>query len=651
MKAIKRWNLSNSKVVLLFAILVLLTSSAIVILPTFPYSYDDAYITYRYAHNLATGSGFVYHPGETQLATTAPVFAIFLGVISIPFPHLIPIISGWISGLSLFAASLAIYLFARRRGQDLVGLIAGIAFVFSPILMEMFGGEIIPMFALILWAYLAYDEEKFFLTGLLFGVAVGFRADAIIPMGLVSAHFLISRRRIPWWLIIGFAIPYGSWSLYAFSRYGSILPDTLGAKVAQGQSGMWPNMVQGSLHVFRMYLGENLFTGPAAHPIFRIYLFLMIPGLIAMFMRSKYWLLPLTAAGLQLIGYIVLGVPFYHWYIAPGLFGAAVLLGCIVGQIPQVISYVVNKLIPPLSLNLSKIGLLVALGIVLPMFVEGAKFPLRKGLAIHNSYPAVPYRAVGEWLAQNTPEDSTIGYVEIGYIGFYSMRSIVDPLGLVTQDAIDHVRERDITWAYRDKLPNYLVVNPRFTLMFGSFQQEPWFTSCYKELSSFEELKIYERCSHILKEDIIFLEQTQVKNDIPAGELLASRPIGQTFLAQSNALRSIGVLLATYDRDLEGPLLFHLQEWNDAGNSIDLVTIEMDLSEIQNNAWRLFTFAPIENSLGKTYYFFFEAPESQEGQAITVWSTKDDTYSGGALIVNHTPENGDLSFMVYYVKE
>ena len=111
------------------------------------------------------------------------------------------------------------------------------------------------------------------------------------------------------------------------------------------------------------------------------------------------------------------------------------------------------------------------------------------------------------------------------------------------------------------------------------------------------------------------------------------------------------MLLATYGREIEGPLLFHLQEWKDTFNSIDLVTIEMDLSEIQDNAWRLFTFAPIENSKGKPYYFYFESPDSQAGQAITAWSTKDDTYVDGTLLVNHIPESGDLSFMLYYVKE
>jgi hypothetical protein len=39
---------------------------------------DDAFITYRYARNLATGRGFVYNEGERVLGTTTPLYAMIL---------------------------------------------------------------------------------------------------------------------------------------------------------------------------------------------------------------------------------------------------------------------------------------------------------------------------------------------------------------------------------------------------------------------------------------------------------------------------------------------------------------------------------------------------------------------------------------------
>src|SRR5438034_9228292 len=45
---------------------------------TGPHAIDDAYITFRYARNLAEGLGLVYNPGEWVLGTTAPLWAVFL---------------------------------------------------------------------------------------------------------------------------------------------------------------------------------------------------------------------------------------------------------------------------------------------------------------------------------------------------------------------------------------------------------------------------------------------------------------------------------------------------------------------------------------------------------------------------------------------
>ena len=37
-------------------------------------TYDDAFITFRYAKNLVLGEGFVYNSGDAVLGTTTPPF-------------------------------------------------------------------------------------------------------------------------------------------------------------------------------------------------------------------------------------------------------------------------------------------------------------------------------------------------------------------------------------------------------------------------------------------------------------------------------------------------------------------------------------------------------------------------------------------------
>src|SRR5260370_38217980 len=47
--------------------------------PLLPYGlFDDAYITFRYAANLARGLGLVFNPSEHVLGTTSPLFTVIL---------------------------------------------------------------------------------------------------------------------------------------------------------------------------------------------------------------------------------------------------------------------------------------------------------------------------------------------------------------------------------------------------------------------------------------------------------------------------------------------------------------------------------------------------------------------------------------------
>ena len=47
-----------------------------------PNTVDDAYITFRYARNIASGVGFVYNAGDPVLGTTTPAYALLLAAVS-----------------------------------------------------------------------------------------------------------------------------------------------------------------------------------------------------------------------------------------------------------------------------------------------------------------------------------------------------------------------------------------------------------------------------------------------------------------------------------------------------------------------------------------------------------------------------------------
>ena len=84
------------------------------------WAYDDPFITFRYAENLARGLGFVYNPGERVLSTTTPLFALLLAILShsgLDLPHL----ANLIGALSLALGGLALWDLARTWKTPLVG--------------------------------------------------------------------------------------------------------------------------------------------------------------------------------------------------------------------------------------------------------------------------------------------------------------------------------------------------------------------------------------------------------------------------------------------------------------------------------------------------------------------------------------------------
>jgi len=91
---------------------------------------DDAYITYRYARNIATGVGFLYNAGERVLGTTTPAYALLMALLSrlagdFDYPRLSLMTNTLIDALVF---CLALRLTRRLSGYRWVGLGAGLLY-------------------------------------------------------------------------------------------------------------------------------------------------------------------------------------------------------------------------------------------------------------------------------------------------------------------------------------------------------------------------------------------------------------------------------------------------------------------------------------------------------------------------------------------
>ena len=442
------------------------------------YSYDDAFITYRMSANLATGHGFVYNAGEWHLGSTAALYGLILAALGWLFgPDRIPVLSGVLSCAAMFATGVMLPVLGAAAGTAAAagrraGVAAGLLYAASPLLFVTFGGEMPFLLALVTGAFLAEVRGRPALAAVLAAFAAVTRPDGVQVIAVVLATMAVRRRRLPWReaLIAGAVLlPFLA---LAWHAYGSPLPSTVGAKLAQRDSGLWGSFGRGLVDWLRLFLWDstrpNLGFAPVTPPTLWIWI---AAGVVAIWRVRAF--LPLLAWTALFTGsYALLRVPFYHWYAAPAALGLCILAGA---GLAWAIDWLVATLAasqaarwPALS---AAAGIAAAVAISLPPL---AALPRTSRL---NDNVRL-YIDAADWLATRTPPRSRVGYYEIGYIGFYGRRPMVDALGLIDPSIASAVRVHDFGRAFREARPDYILEKPGVGL--NTFLAEPWFVEEYR---------------------------------------------------------------------------------------------------------------------------------------------------------------------------
>jgi hypothetical protein len=188
----------------------------------------------------------------------------------------------------------------------------------------------------------------------------------------------------------------------------------------------------------------------------------------------------LSWTALYFIAYSVLGVSRYFWYYAPLVPGYIALIGLGLEAIAHLVKTGSLKSLsqalsetqsenapdPPAAqaqrsasrqrIALSLVGVLLV-SLTVAQLVDVYK------LSITPDSRAAAYRAVGEWLRDNTPPDSLVSSLEIGIIGYYADRRMVDFAGLLQPEVAQRLHnsptyEDAAIWAATNYSPDYVVL-------------------------------------------------------------------------------------------------------------------------------------------------------------------------------------------------
>ncbi len=93
------------------------------------------------------------------------------------------------------------------------------------------------------------------------------------------------------------------------------------------------------------------------------------------------------------------------------------------------------------------------------------------------------YITVGKWLDANTPLSATVGAEEVGLLGYYSNRRIIDFAGLIQPEVAEHRVKSENLWVLQKYNPDYIVAMPAWLAAVGA---DPWVQERYESVQKFE---------------------------------------------------------------------------------------------------------------------------------------------------------------------
>jgi hypothetical protein len=413
---------------------------------------DDAYITFRHAQNLASGEGFSFNPGDRLLSTTSPLHALVLALFSFSGLTDLPLVAVWLSVVSMLVLCASILLIFSQLRQPFTGLLCVLLLVTQHWFYRFFSLETILVLALNTTAIALALRHRWAWAGLVAGVAMIGRPDSILVAGIIAFYGLVATKfdyRKLWPYATAWALSYGSWLGFSFFYFGSAFPNTLAAKSGFESwtvfiSNIWPKIMSGLVPGYWQFAAILvIFAGI---------------GCVHLVLKQSPLLIFPAWAILHILGYTLLRIAFpFAWYYAPLIL--IVILLASVGGMATVDHLLKWRSSERGALAWGLISTLLLFFLLLAtLSMQGTwLFVSTYQTAYYSGARDQVYRQVGTWLAENSPPNATIALLEVGTVGYFSQRRIIDMAGLVTYELRNLTKKGTYRETIETLRPDYVV--------------------------------------------------------------------------------------------------------------------------------------------------------------------------------------------------
>lgn len=404
----------------LLAILVFLALQ----LPLADYIVDDAFIHLTFARNIAEGKGFAFNPGVPTYGVTAPLWTLLLALFSIPF---VPS-QFMVKLLSVAFGVLTIPAFrslAKTIGiTDRSAVIAAIIWAVNVWLVRWSASGMEAPLALLL-LILAFEAQirKRFVAGIWLGLAILCRPEAAV----IGVIFSLDRWRTDGikdalrliGIIAAVVLP---WQIYALTVFGTVIPNPAQVKAGFGLP---------ALSDFLLGLKRTSLIVGGAHGI--EILLLLVIALSGTRRRLSFSDHDVRISALLIVWMVFPAIV----YLAQGVFITSRYLLIGLPPIILLLFLLLDGLEERGRFLLWRRGkyILCTLLIILQLFLTW-RVTLPHVTAFKPTIEALT--RIAETLRDETLSGSTVAVGDVGVLGFYSGRYIVDLEGLVTHEMIPY---------------------------------------------------------------------------------------------------------------------------------------------------------------------------------------------------------------------
>jgi arabinofuranosyltransferase len=430
--------------------------TSIIILQILPghRAFDDAYITYRYARNIAIGNGFTYNVGENVLGTTTPLYTLLLAALGSAISiKEIPNISLLLNSVAdIVSVLLLFHIITGLKFSKYLASIVSLAYLYNPLRIGVSRGGMETAFvvALILaslYSFIIRKDDR--MAALFAGVAFLARPDTILLPLIYLGYQVIRLKSFPYRELFIYLLITGPWLVFSAFYFDSLLPHSIIAKsnVYLLQPFQATSTILGYIATRSPleYLGWPTWVVGLS---LLINLWLFIIGSIAVIKRNTHALILILFPFFYCLGLMVANPLLFVWYFPPIL---VLLNSLIIVGVQALFRKPRSK--PAATVILLIVGVMVCFEWIA---LDQPKAGFSSNLRDHEAF----YEYVADSLRETIPAGSSIAMPEIGVLGYqFPENRIIDTVGIVTPEAIKYqYRSLQKGQQFSYAIPNRLIM-------------------------------------------------------------------------------------------------------------------------------------------------------------------------------------------------